>query len=264
VNLLFSFPTNFELEFWKRGTYCALVVASLLNILTPELMKGTPEYIARCQTYEGGISGEPGNEAHGGYTYCGVASLALLNRFDAIDIPRLLNWLVNAQLTVEGGFQGRTNKLVDGCYSFWQGASFIILDNFCFNNSEFIIDEMERKNVVEIQDNRGIFNDNNNIFGGLYFDQIALQEYILACCQDNEGGFHDKPGVRNDYYHTCYCLSGLSISQHNPIHHEPSTTVLGPSNKNLLRQINPLYNITQDAVDKSIEYFREKELNFSK
>lgn len=21
---------------------------------------------------------------------------------------------------VEGGFQGRTNKLVDGCYSFWQ------------------------------------------------------------------------------------------------------------------------------------------------
>ncbi len=23
----------------------------------------------------------------------------------------------------EGGFQGRTNKLVDGCYSFWQGAT---------------------------------------------------------------------------------------------------------------------------------------------
>lgn len=22
----------------------------------------------------------------------------------------------------EGGFQGRTNKLVDGCYSFWVGA----------------------------------------------------------------------------------------------------------------------------------------------
>lgn len=23
----------------------------------------------------------------------------------------------------EGGFQGRTNKLVDGCYSFWVGAT---------------------------------------------------------------------------------------------------------------------------------------------
>lgn len=27
----------------------------------------------------------------------------------------------------EGGFQGRTNKLVDGCYSFWQGGVFPLL-----------------------------------------------------------------------------------------------------------------------------------------
>jgi protein farnesyltransferase subunit beta len=25
-------------------------------------------------------------------------------------------------MAFEGGFQGRTNKLVDGCYSFWVGA----------------------------------------------------------------------------------------------------------------------------------------------
>jgi protein farnesyltransferase subunit beta len=30
------------------------------------------------------------------------------------------NWVVFRQGIVEGGFQGRTNKLVDGCYSFWQ------------------------------------------------------------------------------------------------------------------------------------------------
>lgn len=30
-------------------------------------------------------------------------------------------------MSFEGGFQGRTNKLVDGCYSFWQGAAFPIL-----------------------------------------------------------------------------------------------------------------------------------------
>ena len=28
---------------------------------------------------------------------------------------------------VEGGFMGRTNKLVDGCYSFWQGGIFPLL-----------------------------------------------------------------------------------------------------------------------------------------
>lgn len=27
----------------------------------------------------------------------------------------------------EGGFNGRTNKVVDSCYSFWQGALFNLL-----------------------------------------------------------------------------------------------------------------------------------------
>lgn len=34
--------------------------------------------------------------------------------------PGKQNWVVFCQGKVEGGFRGRTNKLVDGCYSFWQ------------------------------------------------------------------------------------------------------------------------------------------------
>ena len=37
------------------GIYCLLTVATLLNILTPELLHGVPEFIASCQTYEGGF-----------------------------------------------------------------------------------------------------------------------------------------------------------------------------------------------------------------
>ncbi|MCP4485133.1 MAG: hypothetical protein GY823_11315, partial [Flavobacteriaceae bacterium] len=36
-------------------------------------------------------------------------------------------WLVNKQKDYYGGFCGRTNKLVDSCYTFWQGAVFNIL-----------------------------------------------------------------------------------------------------------------------------------------
>lgn len=36
-------------------------------------------------------------------------------------------WAVNRQMRYEGGFQGRTNKLVDSCYSFWQGATIPII-----------------------------------------------------------------------------------------------------------------------------------------
>ena len=50
-----------------RATYTVLAVASILNILTPELVQGTAEWVAQCQTYEGGFGGEPFNEAHGGY-----------------------------------------------------------------------------------------------------------------------------------------------------------------------------------------------------
>ena len=35
--------------------------------------------------------------------------------------------LYTMQGEVEGGFMGRTNKLVDGCYSFWQGGLFPLL-----------------------------------------------------------------------------------------------------------------------------------------
>lgn len=43
-----------------------------------------------CQTYEGGFSGCPGMEAHGGYAFCGLASLILLNKGHLCDSKALL------------------------------------------------------------------------------------------------------------------------------------------------------------------------------
>ena len=42
------------------------------------LVDGLPEYLSRCQTYEGGISGAPQTEAHGAYAFCVLASLCML------------------------------------------------------------------------------------------------------------------------------------------------------------------------------------------
>ncbi|MBA0587091.1 hypothetical protein Gorai_000227, partial [Gossypium raimondii] len=109
-----------------RACYTAISVASLLNILDDELVQNVGNYILSCQTYEGGISGEPGSEAHGGYTFCGLATMILINEVDRLDLSSLTDWVVFRQ-GVEGGFQGRTNKLVDGCYSFWQGGIFALL-----------------------------------------------------------------------------------------------------------------------------------------
>ncbi|KAJ9080362.1 CAAX farnesyltransferase (FTase) subunit beta, variant 4 [Entomophthora muscae] len=167
-----------------RASYCVLACASLLNLMTPELTSGMGAFIARCQGFDGGLGCYPGSESHGGYTFCGVAALALLGESELIDIPSVIKWTVDRQLLKEGGFQGRPNKLVDGCYSFWTGAIFPILSSWISNDP------------VEL------------------YDREALKKYIVLACQAPSGGLRDKPGKPSDYYHTCYVLSGLSIAQH--------------------------------------------------
>ncbi|KAJ3040696.1 hypothetical protein HDV00_010589 [Rhizophlyctis rosea] len=111
-----------------RGTYCIASCARLLNLPTTQLFTSAPEFIARCQSYEGGLSGYPGVEAHGGYTFCGFAAMELMGKAELVDLDALATWIVQRQMSFEGGFSGRTNKLVDGCYSFWQGGTMPILE----------------------------------------------------------------------------------------------------------------------------------------
>ena len=50
------------------------------------------------QTYEGGMGGEPSNEAHGGYAYCGAAAAALAGCLDGLDTSALQDWAASMQV----------------------------------------------------------------------------------------------------------------------------------------------------------------------
>lgn len=174
-----------------RGAYCALVVASLLNLpleLPLEsparaagletLSDGLGPYLSRCQTYEGGISASPGNEAHGAYVFCALACLCLLKspRYsfnEYLNLGSLIDWLSSRQYAPEGGFAGRTNKLVDGCYSHWLGGCWPLVQG-SLNGS------------LKIEDAAAIG------VGSLYSTE-GLARYILCCCQAPNGGLRDKP-----------------------------------------------------------------------
>ncbi|KAI7822802.1 protein farnesyltransferase subunit beta [Kickxella alabastrina] len=249
-----SFFMHTDGEVDVRGIYCAMVIASLLNIMTPELTKGSAEFIARCQTCEGGIGPFPGVEAHGGYTLCGLAALEILGRLDILDLKRLARWMCARQLSFEGGFSGRTNKLVDGCYSYWVGGAFPILQK--------ALGRSARDDYL--------------------YDRAALQRYILACCQETKqqrsGGLRDKPGKSPDYYHTMYCLAGLSLSQHyvgvdsskpvvdaSSVYGVPvrmmqwdvtpaSRLVLG-LRSNVVKPVHPVYSVSFVALANCIKYF---------
>jgi prenyltransferase beta subunit len=102
-------------------------------------------FFLQAQTYEGGLGGEPGNEAHGGYTFCGLAALIVAGCPHALDLQQLLHWAVQRQGWSEGGFNGRTNKLVDGCYSFWQGGVFPLLQELLLQGQQ--PEEEQRRQV---------------------------------------------------------------------------------------------------------------------
>ena len=223
-----------------RGAYIAMSVATLLDLMDDELTRGTAEWIASCQTYEGGIGATPGEEAHGGYTFCGLAAMVLLGTTHMLRLPQLTSWLCHRQMDVHGGFQGRTNKLVDGCYSFWQGGAFPLLESV-----------LSQKDALPAGGIRSLFSTD------------GLLDYLYLCCQVKFGGMRDKPGKGRDYYHTCYCLSGLAVAAAEPPNGEPGSEAppdAAPKHwKAAVGLVNPVHNIVARKVDAAMAHFRSGE-----
>ena len=201
-----------------RGVYCALVSGFLCNILDNVLVDRCKEYILSCQNWQGGFGSRSHRcEAHAGYTFCAVASLAILAKYETKakftfegDQKLLLDYCKGLQDDFSGGFSGRVNKLVDGCYSFWVPSVLRILSPI----------------------DRSIINEN------------SLRKFILNICQNGAtGGFRDKPGKKEDLYHTCYCLSGLSL--------------LSDESLDLL-EIDPVFNVGLGKPDLMRQYFLNK------
>lgn len=223
---VFNDLPDFPLTNQRRGAYCAMVIIALLDLpleLPPDaearkygfntFLDGLPEYLSRCedpcvlfffkhavpltmlpgQTYEGGISGSPGTEAHGAYAFCALACLCIAGQpremfnkcidgfqsaFENVtnvprymDLPLLISWLSERQYAPEGGFSGRTNKLVDGCYSHWVGS--------CWPLIQAALHDMQPESEEPPPP---------------LFHREGLTRYILGCCQAEMGGLRDKPG----------------------------------------------------------------------
>jgi hypothetical protein len=88
------------------------------------------------------------------------------------DLPSLVSWLSSRQYAPEGGLAGRTNKLVDGCYSHWIGGCWPLINAATLGSNE-----------AQAPSHR---------FDGL-FSREGLIRYILCCCQQPGGGLRDKP-----------------------------------------------------------------------
>ena len=177
-----------------RFLYCACAISHMLNDWSGVSIERAMNYIESCHTYDGSFSLIPGNEGHGGSTYCAVASLVLMGQLDTF-LTRdrrsdLIRWCVSRQQTLHGGFQGRPNKAEDTCYSFWIGGT------LCLLKSQQII------------------------------DRNALSNFVLQC-QTDMGGFSKLyNGTFPDILHSFYSLAWLSLAS------DDSTTIASSSHQN--------------------------------
>lgn len=272
-----------------RASYCILAIAQLLNLIilsSPSSSSndsilchpGVVHYLASCQTYEGGFGGEPFAEAHGGYTFCATAALYLLQGpflTHYVDVEALLGWLARRQMSFEGGFNGRANKLVDGCYSFWQGGAIAIVSQIVLAQRTYQTKNAAQCSDPWLQDASGDRASSAlsavNAKDGVLFDEGMLERYILLCAQDIHGGLRDKPSKARDFYHSCYNLSGLSVAQHLSASHgtavcvdgkETTTATAAPAfghaQRSRVAKTHPVYNIRVERVRQILECFREE------
>lgn len=168
-----------------RSIFCAVASYSLIHsgTVSPKtqynplcdqvgasLFSTVVHFLHESQTFEGGFGAAPGEEAHGGYTYCSIASLLILEQ-PIYSQDFLRKWLEERQDPHVLGFNGRTNKCADSCYNYWIGASMRML--------------------------------------GIPYNRPGLRQFTLGLCQKEEGGISSVPGMGADVYHTAYALLGL-------------------------------------------------------
>ncbi|KAG0067403.1 Geranylgeranyl transferase type-1 subunit beta [Linnemannia elongata] len=149
--------TDYEPD--MRFVYCAAAVSYILNDWSGVDKPALLNFIRESQTYEHGFAQSPRHEAHGGTTYCAIASLGLMggdafldqrtmvrqegetdsefeerrSRAGFVDLEGTRRWCLQRQTT---GFQGRTNKPTDTCYSFWIGGAIAAMGSFDLVNFE--------------------------------------------------------------------------------------------------------------------------------
>ncbi|KAM3841925.1 geranylgeranyl transferase type-2 subunit beta isoform 3-T3 [Vipera latastei] len=169
-----SFAGDIWGEIDTRFSFCAVATLALLGKLDAIDMDKAVDFVLSCMNFDGGFGCRPGSESHAGQIYCCTGFLAIAGQLHQINADLLGWWLCERQLP-SGGLNGRPEKLPDVCYSWWVLASL-------------------------------------KIIGRLHWiDREKLCNFILACQDEETGGFADRPGDMVDPFHTLFGIAGLSL-----------------------------------------------------
>lgn len=186
-------------EIDTRFVYSALYIFIILKNKVPEK---SFEFLERCLNEDGGIGGQPQVESHAAYVFCGISALGLLNKLKDVSLPKIKQFLATRQ-TKTGGFNGRPEKLPDLCYSWWVLSSLYTVNESLQREGGF------HSNLINNKKNNP---NKNNLLTGI--NTQKLEEFILSCQDEEDGGMSDRPGNTTDIFHTFFGLAALSLIDH--------------------------------------------------
>ncbi|XP_036842656.1 geranylgeranyl transferase type-2 subunit beta isoform X4 [Oncorhynchus mykiss] len=166
-------------------TLSAVQILSLYDNVNVLDVDKVVEYVRGLQQEDGSFAGDKWGEIDTRFSFCAVATLALLiycctgflsiaGQLHQVNADLLGWWLCERQLP-SGGLNGRPEKLPDVCYSWWVLASLKIIGRIH------------------------------------WIDKSKLRSFILACQDEETGGFADRPGDMVDPFHTLFGVAGLSL-----------------------------------------------------
>ncbi|CAO2648999.1 Nn.00g099480.m01.CDS01 [Neocucurbitaria sp. VM-36] len=164
-------------EWGERDTrflYGALNALSLMGLLHLVDVDKAVQHVQSCANFDGGYGTSPGAESHSGQVFTCVGALAIAGRLDLVNQEKLGAWLSERQLK-NGGLNGRPEKKVDVCYSWWVMSSMAMLNRLHWIDGE------------------------------------KLTRFILQCQDPDLGGLADRPGDMVDVFHTVFGIAGLSL-----------------------------------------------------
>lgn len=162
-----------------KRAFCALLTLALVHAALP-VARRSPIGVAivSCRNWDGAYGACPLGESHAGACFCCLAALTLLGEHLGT-FPadwETARWLAERQQDC-GGFNGRTDKEPDLCYSFWVLASLHLL--------------------AKVH----------------WVDCDAARAFVTTCIDEESGGLARRPGETGDVYHTFFGLMALELTR---------------------------------------------------
>ncbi|KAJ8300460.1 hypothetical protein KUTeg_021979 [Tegillarca granosa] len=174
------------------GIYWGLTVMDLMGHLDKMNKNEVLQFVQQCQHECGGIGASIGHDPHLLYTLSAVQG-----RLEAIDVDKAVEFVLSC-MNFDGGF---------GCRPGSESHSGQI---YCCVGFLAITGQLHHINA----DLLGWWLCERQLpSGGLNGQYILdkLTKFILACQDDETGGFADRPGDMVDPFHTLFGIAGLSL-----------------------------------------------------